>query len=160
MAGSKRFQRFAATSIMSVFLFVGGCGASNEEIGSVVGAVAGGYIGSQFGEGDGKTAATILGAVLGAYIGSEIGRDLDDRDLAMMNHTTNRALSQAGNGTTYSWQNPGTGARGSVTPRSSFHNDDGTNCREFSQSVNAKGRYHTATGVACEQSDGSWKIVG
>ena len=36
---------------------------------------------------------------------------------------------------------------------------DGTCCRDCEQTVTIDGRCETATGTACRQPDGSWRIV-
>ena len=34
-----------------------------------------------------------------------------------------------------------------------------TDCRDFEQTVTIEGRYETATGTACRQQNGSWKVI-
>lgn len=133
---------------------------TNADLGRIIGAVGGGYLGSQFGSGGGKTAATIFGAVLGSYLGGKMGERLDARDYEKMEATTYEALDQAPNGETRSWVNEESGASGTVTPHETYRTADGTDCREFTQTVSIENDRESATGVACRQADGSWRIVG
>jgi hypothetical protein len=51
------------------------------------------------------------------------------------------------------------GATGSVTAVRDGHTSDGRNCREFQQKVTVGGKTEDAFGTACQEPDGSWKIV-
>ncbi len=134
-------------------------------VGTGLGAVVGGVIGNQFGHGSGRTAATIGGVILGGIAGNAIARDAckDDRhDAYYYNNTYYDAFSDGDEGQEYEWRNPHTNNYGYVTPGEYY--DDGYEsysgpCREFSQRVFIDGRPETAYGVACRQSDGTWRIV-
>ena len=55
-----------------------------------------------------------------------------DGDLAFAKAAATELLAQGGKDASLPWENPGTGARGTVTPlASSFEQGDGTLCREF-----------------------------
>lgn len=130
---------------------------TKQTIGALGGAAAGGLVGAQFGSGSGKLAATALGAVLGGFLGSEIGRSMDDVD-RMKAQQAYAAAGTAPIGQTITWNNPDTGHSGSVTPVRDGYAADGSYCREFSQTVVIDGKYQSATGVACKQADGTWRI--
>ena len=51
------------------------------------------------------------------------------------------------------------GATGSVTAVRDGHTEDGRVCREFQQQVTVDGQAQQSYGTACQQPDGSWKIV-
>jgi surface antigen len=51
------------------------------------------------------------------------------------------------------------GASGSVTTIRDGHTSDGRACREFQQKVSVGGKTEDAYGTACQEPDGSWKIV-
>jgi surface antigen len=51
------------------------------------------------------------------------------------------------------------GASGSVTTVRDGHTSDGRACREFQQKVTVGGKTENAYGTACQEPDGSWKIV-
>ncbi|BCW88329.1 hypothetical protein sos41_14680 [Alphaproteobacteria bacterium SO-S41] len=57
------------------------------------------------------------------------------------------------------WQDPDTGYRGTLEPQDWYQDDRGNDCREFSQEIYIDGRRQEATGTACRQSDGTWRIV-
>lgn len=129
--------------------------------GAVIGAVAGGLIGAQIGD-DGSTTeliATATGVALGAWVGSEIGKSMDDQDRLEAERTAQSALETNPDGRASTWVNPNTGHSGSTTPTSTYQSADGANCREYQTTVVIDGRTETATGTACRQADGTWKIV-
>jgi surface antigen len=125
----------------------------------LTGAVAGGAIGSNIGKGTGNTAAIIGGAVLGGLLGSEIGKSLDKADVAYHNRTQQQAFETQKAGTSASWQNPDSGARGSITPTKTYQNSNGQYCREFNQTISVGGKTEKGYGTACRQPDGAWQIV-
>ena len=130
-----------------------------ETVGTLLGAAAGGFAGAQVGKGRGRLVATGVGTFLGAMIGNEIGKSLDRADRLAMQRTTQRTLESAPVGKTSTWKNPDSGNYGSVTPRKTWQQDDGTYCREFTQTITVGGRTEEAYGTACRQPDGTWKIV-
>lgn len=130
-----------------------------ETFGAITGAVLGGFLGSKVGKGDGQLWATGAGAILGAIAGSSVGRSLDESDRMMMDRTSQASLEHTQTGSTSTWRNPDTGHSGSVTPTKTYQTADGTYCREFEQYVTINGEEQKATGTACRQPDGSWRIV-
>lgn len=130
-----------------------------ETFGAITGAVLGGVLGSQVGKGDGQMWATGAGAVLGAIAGSAVGRSLDQQDRAMMQRTSQSSLEYAATGSTSTWKNPDSGHSGSVTPTKTYKRSDGTYCREFEQYITIDGQENKATGTACRQPDGSWRVI-
>ncbi|HVO89299.1 MAG TPA: RT0821/Lpp0805 family surface protein [Casimicrobiaceae bacterium] len=79
----------------------------------------------------------------------------EDREMAKT--AVENALDSGENGTTYRWQNPATGASGSVTPKKSFARD-GMQCRKVDYAASAKGRNNASTWNVCKTPDG-WKII-
>jgi surface antigen len=154
-------KTFAA---LSVAVLLSGCltneaGQINKQaLVGVTGAVAGGAIGSNVGKGTGRTAAIIGGAILGGLFGSEVGKSLDKSDVAYMNQTQQRSLESAKSGQRSSWQNPDSGARGTITPTRTYESN-GEYCREFNQTITVGGKTEKGYGTACRQPDGSWQIV-
>ena len=130
-----------------------------QGLGTLLGAVAGGIAGAQVGKGRGNLVATGVGAALGALIGSEIGRSLDRADQLAMQHTAQDTLETAPSGTTSTWHNPDSGNMGTITPTQTYQLDDGSYCREFTQTVTIGGRTEEAYGTACRMPDGSWQII-
>ena len=78
-----------------------------------------------------------------------------DRKIAI--DKINDALDGGNDGQTYRWENPTTGASGSVTPKSSFTRD-GARCRSADFATTAGGRNNASTWKLCKIGDG-WKIV-
>lgn len=129
-----------------------------EGFGTLGGAAVGGLLGSQIGKGRGNLAATAAGVVLGGWLGNEIGASLDSADRNAMSGATSRAYS-APVGQQITWNNPETGNSGTVTPIRDGYASSGAYCREFQQTVTVGGQKQQAYGRACQQPDGSWKIV-
>ncbi len=129
-----------------------------QGFGTLSGAAAGGLLGAQAGKGSGNLAMTAFGTLAGALIGSGIGSSLDKADQMYMG----RAQSQAFNapiGQRVRWENDDTGNYGTITPTRQGRDSSGSVCREFQQTVYVGGRPQQAFGQACQQRDGSWKIV-
>ena len=148
--------------ILAAALILVGCtsdAGEKQTVGTILGGVGGAVAGAQFGSGGGRLAMTALGTLLGAYLGSEIGTSLDKADQAH----AQRAETQAHNapiGETIQWNNPDSGHSGSVTPvRDGTDSASGQYCREYQTTVTVGGETQDAFGTACQQPDGSWKIV-
>lgn len=134
-------------------------GAGNKQlIGTGGGAVLGGLAGSAVGSGSGRLWATGAGVLLGALVGSEIGSSLDNADRAYAQSANQRAYN-APIGETIRWNNPDSGNYGTVTPTRSGTDNGGRVCREYSQTIYVGGKQQSGYGTACQQSDGSWKVV-
>jgi surface antigen len=87
-------------------------------------------------------------------------QSFDDVDQAFMTDHFRHAMDSALNGQPSSWTNPSSGYQVEVTPTKLYQQADNTYCREFTQSISAKGSPSTTHGTACRQSDGSWQITG
>lgn len=133
-------------------------GGTKQTVGTAGGAVLGGILGSKVGGGNGQLWATGAGALIGALVGSEIGKSLDRADQNYMGQANQRAHS-APVGETISWNNPESGNHGSVTPVRDGQDSSGRVCREYQQTIYVGGQQETGYGTACQQSDGSWRIV-
>ncbi len=149
--------------LTAALLLVSGCASQShrgerEVTGGLMGAALGGLLGAQFGSGTGQVAGAAAGVLIGALLGSEIGHSMDEVDRARANEAVVRAHS-APLGEKVTWNNPESGHRGSVTPTRDGYADSGSYCREFYETVNIGGRNEEAYGVACQQPDGTWRIV-
>lgn len=136
---------------------LGGMG-TKQAVGTGGGAILGGLAGSQIGSGSGRMWATGAGVLLGALVGSEIGQSLDNADRAYAQQANQRALSSP-IGQQISWNNPNSGNYGYVTPVNDGRDAAGNYCREYQQTIYVGGRQETGTGTACQQRDGTWKIM-
>jgi len=130
-----------------------------QTLGTIVGAGLGALAGSQVGGGRGQMAAVAIGALAGAWMGGEVGKSLDKADRAYMARTTQDSLEYAKTGSSSSWRNPDSGHHGTVTPSKTYEKASGEYCRQFEQTIYVGGKEETATGRACRQADGTWKIV-
>lgn len=129
-----------------------------QTIGGLGGAAGGGLLGAQFGSGSGKLAATAAGVLIGGLIGSEIGRSMDEVDRMRANDAVQQAKT-APIGETIRWNNPDSGNYGTVTPIRDGTSASGQYCREFQQTIVVGGQVQDGTGIACQQPDGTWRIV-
>lgn len=151
---------FSALIIISV---AAGCAeydrlGTKQTVGTLGGAALGGLLGAQFGSGTGQLAATGAGVLIGALAGSEVGRSLDRADRVYADRAISRAHT-APIGETITWSNAETGNRGSITPVRDGVSTAGHYCREFQQTITVGGKTQQGYGVACQQPDGSWRIV-
>lgn len=131
---------------------------TGETFGTVGGAAAGGLIGNQIGRGAGNAGATLAGVLLGGFIGNQLGGMIDDQDRSRASAAAQRAYT-APIGQQITWNNPQTGNSGTVTPVKDGYASNGEYCREFQQTITVGGQQKQAYGKACQQPDGSWKIV-
>jgi surface antigen len=135
-----------------------GGGFSKQDVGTVLGGATGALVGAQFGKGKGQIVGVAAGTLLGAYLGNQVGASLDKADLQAYNNTSQTALESQRDGQASTWRNPNTGNYGTVTPVRTYA-DNGTNCREYQQTITVGGKTEKGYGTACRQPDGSWKIT-
>lgn len=134
-------------------------GAGNKQlIGTGGGAILGGLAGSTIGKGSGQLWATGAGVLLGGLLGSEIGSSLDRADQAYAQQANQRAYT-APVGETIRWNNPDSGNYGTITPVRDGRTSSGAYCREYQQTIYVGGKQQSGYGTACQQPDGSWKVV-
>jgi surface antigen len=156
-------QRKPLVSLAAAALILTACtsdAGQKETAGTVLGGVAGAVLGSQVGGGSGQIVATAVGTLAGALIGNEIGRSLDRADRLAMQQAEQQAHT-APVGERIVWNNPDSGHSGSVTPiRDGRDSQSNAYCREYQTTVMIDGREQKAFGTACQQPDGSWKVIG
>ena len=149
--------------VLSASLFLCACSetqslGSGETVGTAGGAASGGLSGSQIGKGSGNAAATLTGVLLGGFIGNRLGASVDDSDRAAAARAEQRAYT-APVGQQVTWSNPNDGNNGTITPIRDGYIASGAYCREFQQTITVGGKQQQGYGKACQQPDGSWKIV-
>ncbi len=83
---------------------------------------------------------------------------LEERDLAAARAAVSEALGNEGRDASIPWDNPVTGARGTVTPLSSAYSLDGATCRDFLASYVRKGSEDWLQGEACRGAQGRWEV--
>ncbi|MGE3334939.1 MAG: RT0821/Lpp0805 family surface protein [Rhodospirillaceae bacterium] len=152
-------SKLAVIMAVAASMSLSACAEGNNQTGAtLVGAGLGGLLGSQFGRGDGRLAMTALGTLAGAAIGSSVGKRMDEVDRMKMREAETRAYG-APIGEAIIWNNPDTGHRGTVTPVRDGRSQRGEYCREFQSEIIVGGERERGFGRACQQPDGSWKIV-
>ena len=82
-----------------------------------------------------------------------------DADLAFARNAASDVLTKGDKDSSQPWENPETGARGSVTPLAkAYIADDGRTCRDFLASYVNGGYEGWLQGAACQTSQGRWEI--
>jgi len=80
-----------------------------------------------------------------------------DADLAFAKAAATEALGRAGD-VSVPWENPGTGARGTITPLASAYTQDGFLCRDFLASYIRRGSESWLQGDGCRIHQGHWEV--
>ena len=81
-----------------------------------------------------------------------------ETDLAFARNAASDVLTKGDKDSSQPWENPETGARGSVTPLAKAYASEGRTCRDFLASY-VNGRAETwLQGAACQSSQGRWEI--
>lgn len=155
-------NRKVVLAVLSSSLVLAACDPQNwgggQSFGTLGGAAAGGLVGSQIGRGSGNAAATLTGVLLGGFIGNRLGNVVDESDRAAAAKAEQRAYT-APVGQQITWNNPQNGNTGTIVPVRDGYDQGGAYCREFQQTITVGGKKEQGYGKACQQPDGSWKIV-
>ncbi len=153
------YKRIALASVL-LCMALTGCerDGSKQTIGTLLGGAGGAAIGSQFGKGNGQLVGVAAGALLGAFIGNQVGSSLDKADQMYANKSAQQAFENGRSGNSSSWRNPDSGNSGTITPTRTYQ-QNGSYCREYTQTVVVGGKKQDAYGTACRQPDGTWQIV-
>ena len=95
------------------------------------------------------------GSIAGAQAG---GAAPTESDLAFARNAASDVLTKGDKDFSQPWENPQTGARGSVTPLAEAYSSDGRTCRDFLASY-VNGRSESwLQGAACQSGNGQWEI--
>ncbi len=81
-----------------------------------------------------------------------------DRDLAIARAAATEVLTEGGKDASMPWENPDTGARGTITPLASAYSQDGITCRDFLASYVKDGTESWLQGAACRGDRGKWEV--
>ncbi|MGY4626309.1 surface antigen [Bradyrhizobium sp. USDA 4486] len=82
-----------------------------------------------------------------------------ETDLAFARNAASDVLSKGDKDSSQHWENPETGARGSVTPiAQSYAAEDGRKCRDFLASYVNGSTESWLQGAGCQSSHGRWEI--
>ena len=86
-----------------------------------------------------------------------VGELPPDGDLVYARAAASDVLSRGGKDASAPWENPHTGARGTVTPIASAYTQDGQTCRDFLASYVSGTSQSWMQGEACKQDKG-WEV--
>ena len=153
----KKYQKFLAIGLISMSL-LGCANMTREESGNVIGALLGGALAYELaGDSSNKEIWVATGIIGGAIAGGHYAvlTEPSQRMNATNMHTT---LESIPDNAQTKWINPNTNESGTMTVVRT-NNNNGTPCREFTQTIYVGGEAVQGYGTACRQADGSWKII-
>ena len=81
-----------------------------------------------------------------------------DADLAFARVAVSEVLNRGGKDASQSWENPSSGARGTVTPIAAAYSQDGRTCRDFLASYVNGPSQAWLQGEACKREKGAWEV--
>jgi len=81
-----------------------------------------------------------------------------EEDLAIARAAVNEVLTKGGKHTSLRWENPKTGAHGTVTPLALTYQQSGVTCRDFLTSYVKNGSASWLQGKACHARRGKWEV--
>jgi surface antigen len=81
-----------------------------------------------------------------------------ENDLAYAKAAAAQVLGRSDKGASQPWENPGTGARGTVTAIADAYTHDGFQCRDFLASYIREGSESWLQGDACRIHQGKWTV--
>jgi surface antigen len=111
-------------------------------------------LGSMFGRDDAKSDVT--GAI--PSNAKTAATTPADADLVYARVAATQALGIDGKTTSVPWENPQTGARGTITPLAAAYTQDGFVCRDFLASYVRQGAESWLQGEGCRMHEGRWEI--
>jgi len=105
----------------------------------------------------GSIAATPVAVAPAATIQAVVEPPVE-ADLQIARATVSEVMGRGGKDTSAPWENPRTGARGTVTPVASAYTQDGFTCRDFLASYVRAGSEAWLQGEACRMHQGRWEV--
>jgi hypothetical protein len=81
-----------------------------------------------------------------------------EADLAIARAAVSEVLTKGGKDSSMPWENPQTGARGTVTPIAQAYSQDGVTCHDFLASYVRNGNESWLQGEACKFGKGRWEV--
>ena len=81
-----------------------------------------------------------------------------ETDLALARNAASDVLTKGDKDSSQPWENPETGARGSVTPLAQAYSSDGRTCRDFLASYVNGDSENWLRGAGCKSEQGHWEI--
>ncbi len=106
-----------------------------------------------------QASAETTGSVQETQASAPANPQASDRDLAYARAAATEVLRRGGKGASQPWENPETGARGTVTPIAAAYSMDGFTCQDFLASyVRAGSNEDWMRGEACRIHQGNWEV--
>jgi surface antigen len=116
-------------------------------------------LGSLFEKSKEQASAETTGSIPAKPAAASSKAQASDGDLAYARAAASEVLRQGGKGVSQAWENPETGARGTVTPIASAYDLDGFTCQDFLASyVRAGSGEDWMRGEACRIHQGNWEV--
>lgn len=140
-----RLRPLASAATLALALACSGCAVSGQ---------LGGLFGSDKPEAD---AELVTGSIKTPPAMPAAGLP-PDTDLAYTRAAVADLLSAGRPTTSANWENPKTGARGTVTPIASAYQQDGSTCRDFLASYIRDRVESWLQGEACQVKQGPWQV--
>jgi surface antigen len=81
-----------------------------------------------------------------------------ESDLAFARAAAVEVISRGSKDASAPWENPQSGARGTVTPIASAYDQEGRTCRDFLASYVRRGTESWLQGEACRAREGRWEV--
>ncbi len=121
-------------------------------------AVGGGGCSFKLGQTPTATVTSDPGDLTGSL--GQVGADdgPTDGDMAFARNAASDVLTRGDKYSSQPWENPSTGARGSVTPLASAYSSEGRICRDFLASYVRGQSEAWMQGEACKAEEGRWEI--
>jgi surface antigen len=98
------------------------------------------------------------GDVTGSVSLAKAGPGPTETDLAFARNAASDVLTRGDKDASQPWENPETGARGSVTPLAQAYSSEGRTCRDFLASYVNGSSESWLQGAACQTGHGQWEI--
>jgi surface antigen len=145
-----RLWRACAQSPLIVVIFAcaltnGGCALSYK-------------LDSVFGNKEADRKTEVTGTVSQEPFAAASMADLLEGDLIYTRAAASEVLARGHKDASAPWENPSTGARGTVTPIGAANTQDGVTCREFLASYIRADAQAWLQGEACRASPGRWEV--
>ncbi len=131
----------------------------NDQVaGAVIGGIIGGVVGNQVFKGE-RGLGTVAGVILGGVAGSQIAKSGDNCDQYYASYAYQDAFDSRRSNERVRWRNERSGNYGYVQAADVYRDRRGNACRNYEQEIYVNGRRQIAEGVACQNRDGTWRIV-
>jgi len=150
-AARQRRRGLSLVAVLGLSLSTGGCGLS-------------GSFGSLFGSDDKPPVPETTGSIRPVAARADEAKRLTnglppDADLTFAKAAAVDILTRGGKDVSAPWENPASGARGTITPISVAYKEAGATCRDFLAShIAPKGDPAWMQGEACRNGSGRWEV--